>query len=296
MNKQLLLTEDDKNKQRLQTLFVRYGLSPRVKTLFSQIIYDYYRKNYRDFPWRHTDNAYWVLVSEIMLQQTQTDRVLPKFENFISHFPTFEILAAQQLVDVLQQWQGLGYNRRAKFLHQCAQTVVRDYKGIMPQSCTELKKLPGIGDYTAAAVSTFAFNKSNVFIETNIRSVYIHLFFPDDENVDDKELLRMIADSVDADNPRDWYYALMDYGVMIKKQFGNPNKRSKQYVKQSKFEGSDRQIRGMILKILLANGGLTFNQLCKEIDREAVRIKSQLATLAKDEMIECKNHMYHIKK
>ncbi len=218
---------------------------------FQQTVWDFYRQNGRTFPWRDDPRPYQVFVSEVMLQQTQTDRVLQKFEPFIKTFSDFKSLATAPLRDVLAEWQGLGYNRRGLFLHRAAQLVTEKHGGRLPAEPALVDELPGIGAATAASICAFAFNVPTVFIETNIRSVFIKVFGGDRENIDDKQILPLVEKAVDTGNPREWYYALMDYGVMIKKSCGNPNRRSKQYARQSVFEGSDRQIRGEILRVLL---------------------------------------------
>jgi A/G-specific adenine glycosylase len=224
-----------------------------------------------------------------MLQQTQTDRVIPKYEAFLKKFPDFPTLAQASLAEVLQMWQGLGYNRRAKYLKQCAEVVVKDHAGKLPMLINELKQLPGIGDYTAAAVAVFAFNRPVAVIETNIRSVYLHHFFPDEDEVSDQQLIALIEQTVDQINPREWYYALMDYGVYLKKTYGNANRRSKHYTKQSTFEGSDRQIRGKILKLLLTDD-MTGQELDRHIQDE--RLGSILGKLAGEGMVREKGGKY----
>ncbi len=219
---------------------------------FITTIYDFYALNKRPFPWRDVENSYYVLVSEIMLQQTQTYRVIDKFNQFISLFPTVEALASAPLSLVLGAWQGLGYNRRAKFLQQAAQRIVAQHHGRVPNDPQELEALPGIGPATAASIAAFAYNTPTVFIETNIRAVYIHFFFPDQEKVHDRDLMPLISASLDYKNPRQWYYALMDYGVMLKKLHKNPSRKSMHHTTQSRFEGSVRQIRGAILRALVA--------------------------------------------
>lgn len=218
---------------------------------FKAFIWDFYTQNRREFPWRNTQDPYAIVVSEIMLQQTQTHRVCDKYLAFMSMFPDFQSLAASSLYDVLSAWQGLGYNRRGKYLHQIASKVVQEFQGILPDSPEILITFPGIGAATASSICAFAFNKPTVFIETNIRAVFIDQFFKDCIDISDKELLPLIAATVDQDNPREWYYALMDYGVFLKQNGKNPNLKSKHYVKQSRFEGSDRQIRGAVIRLLL---------------------------------------------
>lgn len=211
---------------------------------FVKAVWKYYISHGgQSLPWRRTKNPYHILVSEIMLQQTQVDRVIPKYKSFLGRFPTLQKLSEASLGEVLTEWQGLGYNRRAKMLHQCAKDVVGHHKGKLPKEYSALVKLSGIGPYTAGAVMAFAYNDAIPVIETNIRSVIIHHFFNDANDVSDGEVMKVVQNTLDAENQREWYYALMDYGVSIKKEFGNPNSRSKHYTKQSIFKGSDREIR-----------------------------------------------------
>ena len=202
-------------------------------------------------------NPYCVLISEVMLQQTQVERVIEKYESFIRRFPDFAALAHAPLGAVLKEWQGLGYNRRAIAVKKIAEIVQRDYAGTLPQDTDTLVQFPGIGAYTAAAIGVFAFNQPAVVIETNIRAVFIHTFCGDRTNVGDKELVPFIEQTLDRKNPRKWYGALMDYGVMLKKKFANPARRSSHHTQQSTFAGSNRQLRGRILTLLTASEGLT---------------------------------------
>jgi A/G-specific adenine glycosylase len=217
---------------------------------FRSFIWDFYSTNKRSFAWRNCQDPYKILVSEIMLQQTQTHRVQEKYEQFISAFPSFDMLAQHSLHDALSVWQGLGYNRRGKYLHETAQQVMREHAGVLPNCPVALEALPGIGANTAGSICAFAFNNPTVFIETNIRAVFINSFFKERVGVSDAEILPLVAATVDQDNPREWYYALMDYGVYLKKMLPNPSRKSKHHTKQSKFEGSDRQIRGAIIRAL----------------------------------------------
>ena len=218
---------------------------------FISLVTTYYQTNKRILPWRETIIPYHVVLSEIMLQQTQVSRVLLKFPAFIKRFPTFVSLYKASLTDILQEWQGMGYNRRGKYLKDIATIIHTKYKEIVPEEPELLDELPGIGSATASAIVTYIYNKPTIFIETNIRRVFIHHFFHDNQEVDDRDIMPLIDKTLDRDNPRDWYYALMDYGTYLMKIVDNPNKRSKQYVKQSKFEGSVRQVRGAILALLL---------------------------------------------
>lgn len=170
----------------------------------------------------------------MMLQQTQVDRVVPKYQAFIKKYPTQKALARAPLKDVLTLWSGLGYNRRAKYLWEAARGGTK-----------------GVGPYTKAAVAVFAHNKPEVLIETNIRTVYLHHLFPNRHSVPDTKLLPYIVVPKGVE-PRVWYAALMDYGAHLKKSVPNPSRRSKHHTKQKKFAGSDRQIRGAILRARLS--------------------------------------------
>lgn len=208
------------------------------------------KNNWRDFPWRKRITPYRILVSEIMLQQTQVGRVGEKFENFVRRFRSFRALAKAPLRDVLKEWQGLGYNRRALYLKRTAEIVVRDFGGKLPSDPEVLITLPGIGKNTAGALCAFAFNNAVPFIETNIRTVFIHHFFAKRTNVHDKEIFPLIEKTLDHKNPRTWYWALMDAGASLKKNGHRLNDRSAHYVRQSKFKGSNRELRGKILRAL----------------------------------------------
>lgn len=252
---------------------------------FQSLIWAFYKNNGRHFDWRNVNDPYKVLVSEIMLQQTQTYRVAPKYELWITEFPDFQSLAAAPLRDVLSIWQGLGYNRRAKFLQQTAQKVVAEFNGLLPNDPEILVNFPGIGPNTAGSICAFAFNSPTIFIETNIRAVYIHSFFKDKEKVSDKELYPFIQQTVDMINPREWYYALMDYGVVLKSQFKNPSRKSVHHTKQSKFEGSHRQIRGAILRELDKKKELDFESLVVYIEREPIKVEKALNELMEEGFI-----------
>ena len=229
-------------------------LSPRQIAGFRETVWEYYRANGRTMGWRESPTPYRVLVSELMLQQTQVSRVIPKFEAFIYTCPNFVSLAEKTLGEVLALWSGLGYNRRAKFLHQTAQLVVSDYGGHLPDTLSELVKLPGIGKNTAGAIMAYAYDQPVIFVETNIRTVYFHHFYPESHGlVSDKELETLIEQTLDRDNPREWYWALMDYGTHLKKTAGARLKSSKHYTKQSPLKGSLREMRGEILKALVVS-------------------------------------------
>ena len=270
------MTEQGKPKKRR---------TPESVRKFQKEIYSHYQEHGRNLPWRNTHDPYCILVSEIMLQQTQVQRVMGKYGKFIKQFPDFPSLARAPLQKVLGEWQGLGYNRRAIALIQIAQKVVDEFDGNLPSSLEMLTTFPGIGKATAGAVAAFAFYQPAVFIETNIRRVYIHSFFHDKENIKDDEILPVVQKTLDTSNPREWYYALMDYGVMIKEKYENPNRRSAHYNKQSPFEGSDRQIRGMILKLLIRESSVFENEIVQKIHKGEGKIRTILEQLVKEGFI-----------
>ena len=264
--------------------------------IFQSIVKNFYKKFGREFPWRETDDPYRIWLSEVMLQQTQTDRVVPKYMVFITRFPKIEELAEAEFSEVLSYWQGLGYNRRALNLHACAKEVVRNYDGNFPPTIESLEKLPGIGPYTARAVATFGFDQVVPFIETNIRTVYLHHFFVDEVKVSDKTILEKIEITIDKKDSRNWFYALMDYGVYLKKTVGNLNVRSKHYVKQSKFEGSNRQIRGGILRLLGVEKSVTIKTLETELGLIPEKINHNVEALVKEGFIvKDENGNYRVK-
>lgn len=250
-----------------------------IPDVFRKLIWNFYEKYSRSFPWRETKDPYHILVSEMMLQQTQTDRVLPKYTLFLKQFPTLSSLAKAKRTDVLRAWQGLGYNRRALYLHKSAQTILKEFDGIVPQDTPTLLTLPGVGAYTAAAIQTFAFEKPAILIETNIRTVFIYHFFKKKDSVHDNLIRERITQTLDAENPREWYWALMDYGVFLKKKNIKINSKSAHYTKQSRFEGSRRQIRGRVLRILLDNRYMTYKQLQKSINIHTKRLGNVLDQL-----------------
>ena len=217
---------------------------------FNEELWDKARELYRSMPWRDNTDPYYVFVSELMLQQTQVDRVVPKFELFIQTFPTISDLADAPLAKVLTVWSGLGYNRRAKFLHEAAKKVMTDFQGRIPDTYEELLRLPGIGPNTAGAILVYSFNQPTVFIETNVRTVYFHHFFEDQALVTDKELKVLVEQTIDTEHPREWYWGVMDYGSYLKKQGVGRNDKSTHYKKQAQLKGSLREVRGLILKAL----------------------------------------------
>lgn len=261
-------------------------LTEQEKAVFLELLWTAYAQNGRpNLPWRiatpdGTYDPYSIMVSELMLQQTQVTRVIPKYEAFLARFPDAPSLARAELGEVLRLWQGLGYNRRAKFLWQAAQLITE--RGTFPSSVEDLVKLPGIGKNTAGAILAYAYNQPVMFVETNVRTVYIHQFFAERQEVSDTAILDLLAQTVDTESPREFYWALMDYGTQLKATVGNMSRASRHFVKQSAFTGSRRQVRGAVLR-QLSKSDQTMEQLSETIRDE--RLVSVLQDLVSEGLV-----------
>ncbi len=264
----------------LRTRYREEGITPSLAADFQQHVTAFYEaKGRHDMEWRHTTDPYKIVVSEVMLQQTQVPRVAVIYPKFIERFPDFAALAAAEQADLLAAWQGMGYNRRALNLQKLAGVIVNEYNGTVPQDPAVLATLPGIGPATSCSIAAFAFNRPVVFIETNIRRVFIHYFFDDDKIVDDSELLPLVAAML-PENSREWYWALMDLGTALKSSVKNPNQRSRHYTKQKTFEGSDRKIRGSVLKKMLEQKRGSPDVFAKEMNEEPARVRGIMEKMA----------------
>ena len=264
------------------------------KTDFQAVIWQKGNELYRPMPWRENTDPYYVLVSELMLQQTQVEREMPKILAFMERFPTVTDLAASSLGDVLVMWSGLGYNRRAKYLHSAACRIVANHGGNMPLTYDELMQLPGVGPNTAGAIMAYAFNQPIVFIETNIRSVYFHHYFHDDDQVNDKEIRHLLETTLDREHPREWYWALMDYGSELKKQGLGRIRQSSHYKKQSTLNGSMREMRGRIIRALTVSER-SEEQLRKDVLADD-RFERALADLLDESLVERTAERIHLTK
>lgn len=264
---------------------------------FTARVWAHYHEHARDdLPWRLTRDPYAILVSEVMLQQTQVPRVVPKYAAFLEAFPTAEALAVAPLDEVLRTWSGLGYNRRALNLKRAAEVIVAEHGGRVPDTLEGLTTLPGIGHATAAQVLAFAFDTGVPFIETNIRSVYIHEFFGDAEDVPDAAILPLVEATMPAEGAREWFWALMDYGTHLKATRPNPSRRSKHHVRQGRFEGSNRQLRGRLLVALgeAAGVGLGVDELAATVRFEPARVESALAALQSEGFVVAEDGRWRI--
>jgi A/G-specific adenine glycosylase len=267
----------------VRTLFNQEGLTPKVISLFQGCIWQYYLEHGRTFPWRETDDPYRILVSEVMLQQTQVSRVVNKYNEFISTFPNFFKLAKAPLREVLRVWQGLGYNRRALALQRMAKEVITEFDGQLPSDPEVLQRFPSIGPYTAAAVAAIAFNKPTVFIETNIRTIFLY-FFAKSDQTSDRDILPLVEATLDRANPREWYYALFDYGAMLKHQ-RKDIPRPKQH-RQDCFKGSNREMRGHIIRLLLSQESITEQKLIDLLNGNSERVRQITVQLQEEGLID----------
>ncbi len=261
-------------------------MHPKDSKAFARYITRWFRHHGRvELPWRQTTNPYHILVSEVMLQQTQVERVIPLYNNFIHTFPTLSTLSTAPLQAVLSCWQGLGYNRRARYLQATAQELIRNFSGVFPQNDKTLQTLPGIGSYTAGALCNFAFNIPTPMIETNIRTVFLHHFFPEENDVPDAAVLKLVGLTLEKSAPREWFWALMDYGSYLKKILPNPNSRSKTYHRQSRFQGSLRQVRGEIIKMLAHKSPQPLDSVAAHIAGNPLHFPEALNQLIKEKLI-----------
>ena len=257
-------------------------IQPKILNIRKKILH-WYRANKRDLPWRHTNDPYAILVSEMMLQQTQVDRVIPKYEEFLGKFSTIHDLAQASLVDVLRLWSGLGYNRRAKYLWQMAKQIMTESKGKIPDSYDELRKLPGIGDYTANAVLCFAFKKIAPAVDTNVRNVIEHEF-NEDKSLSITEIKKLMLDLFPNDHPDEFLHALMDYSSLTLKR----PVRQRKNKSPTPFKQTNRFLRGMIVKSL-TTGPLPKRKLIQKILKQSHRnladIQRALEELQREELV-----------
>jgi A/G-specific adenine glycosylase len=235
---------------------------------------------YRDLPWRFVSDPFVVLASEILLQQTQVNRVLRFWNRWMAMFPTMDALASASTSDVLECWQGMGYNRRALAFKRTAEICSEHHEGRLPRTYEELLGLPGIGPATAAGVCVFAYEQPQVYLETNVRTVFLHHFFAERDQVSDREIIPLVEATCDRADPRRWYYALLDYGSHLKRVLPNPSRRSRHHTRQSTFEGSVRQKRAELLRLVLAQPGSGADDLAvalNQLERSAGRATSDVA-------------------
>ena len=242
------------------------GPSSEEIAAFQREVREQGKLHWRDLPWRNIDDDYAVLVSEVMLQQTQVQRVLGYWQRFMALFPTLDALAAADTRIVLENWQGLGYNRRALMLKRCAEECAARYQGKLPRDRAELLGLPGIGPATAGGILAFARNEPCIYLETNVRCVFLRHFFSDEDKVPDRLIEPLVAQACPEGDVRGWYYALLDYGAHLKATGENHSRRARAYTRQSVFEGSRRQKRAAILRFVLGGEGVSLPEIVAALE------------------------------
>ena len=223
---------------------------------------------YRDLPWRGIDDAYGVLVSEVMLQQTQVKRVLGRWERWMGMFPSPDALAAAAPADVLAEWQGLGYNRRALALKRAAEECSQRFGGRLPETVEQLQELPGIGPATAAGVTSFARNLPAIYIETNVRTVFIHTLFPDCEAVSDNQ--QAAGGGLLSRSGPGSPVVLRAVGCWCGSEVAGGKRLAAQRALHASVgvRGSRRQKRACLVRIVLACPGIAVRQAAVRLDAE----------------------------
>jgi len=260
---------------------------------FKETVLSHYRQAGRKFPWHFAD-PWGVTVSEFMLQQTRTERVIPYWKNWMKIWPRPKDLAKASMEEALRAWSGLGYNRRCRYLKDSAAIIAGENGGRVPETPRALLSLPGVGPYISSAIACFAYNYPAVFIETNIRSAVIHCFFSGRNDVRDSEIIPILEEALDRDDPRTWHYALMDYGAFLKKTTANPGRRSAHYSRQSPFDGSFRQARGKVIKALVSIGRCDAEELKRASGLEDKKLYDVLEKLKKESFVAEDGDSYYL--
>ena len=263
---------------------------PEVAARFQHDLLDWFESNRRDLPWRRTRDPYQILVSEVMLQQTQVDRVLPYYARFLERFPNVAALAAAPVAEVIRLWSGLGYNRRAVNLHRTAVAIMDEYGGVFPASVDALRSLPGIGEYTAGAIACFAFEQDVAFLDTNMRRVLERVYL-DPDSTPEKRAASDIAVALmpEGDGWR-WNQGLIEFGALqctarspacllcpartycrsagsVRLRSQSPGSRATKPIER--FEETNRYFRGRIVEVLRdpdnAKAGLSFDEIGRHL-------------------------------
>ena len=251
--------------------------------LFQDKVMNWWSKNARELPWRNNPSPYQVFISEVMLQQTQVSRVVPKYLEFLNEFPAIEDLAYANTKQLLTVWSGLGYNRRAIWLKEAATGIVE--RGSFPTKVDELRKLKGIGPYTSRSILIFAFNKDLATVDTNIRRIFIALGFAKEDS-SEKELQEIADALLLKGRSSDWHNALMDYGSAVLTASSTGIEPTS---KQPRFNGSTRQVRGRIIRILTQSDSMSIDEITSQFSDEEINsedLRKILDQLIQDKLIE----------
>lgn len=256
------------------------GIDAAAVLSFQEQVLTWYDTFKRDLPWRGDPDPYHILVSEVMLQQTQVDRVIPKYRAFLNRFPTLAHLATASTADVLRQWQGLGYNRRALNLKRAAEAALRDHTGALPTTVDALERLPGVGRYTARAVASFAFGAQVPVVDTNVRRV-LSAFAR--RELSERETWELAERLLPAGRAADWNQALMDYGALA--QRATPRRTGR---KAEPFATSNRFWRGRIVDALRECHSLSMDALLEALaypNRDEGRVRGLVRALHEEGLV-----------
>lgn len=266
------------------------NISDQQIRLFQKKVLSFYTQHGRDLPWRKTTDPYKILLSEVMLQQTQVSRVIEYYTQWTSRWPTIESLAEASQKDVLRAWMGLGYNRRAIHLHQAARAISKTFDGDVLKAMNSYDEVPGIGPYTSRAVQIFSSNADIVTVDTNIRRILIHEFLLS-ENLSPKVLWLLAERCLPSGRSREWHNALMDYGALL---MTSRKTGIRPLAIQSRFKGSDRQIRGIVIRSLLQHPS-PLSELEKITNVNTIRLKKILNKMIQESLISAYDNQYTIK-
>ena len=266
-------------------------LQPDRVRAFRRKVLRFYRRSGRDLPFRHTTDPYRIVVAEVMLQQTQVDRMLFWYEAWLERWPDWHSLARAGRREVLKMWSGLGYNRRALYLLETARRVVNEYQGRLPSDYRALIRLPGIGPYVANAVLVFAFGQRRAAVDTNVRRVLIHeLGLPPD--IPAKAVQEIAQAVLPRTDPAEWHHALMDYGALaLPRQAGRPRSREA----GERYEGSLRQVRGEIIRRLTTAARIRLDTVARSLACPLGTVVRAATALEKEGLVRVSRHYVRLR-
>lgn len=259
-----------------------HHLSKKKISTIQTTVLDWYKTNKRNLPWRSTRDPYHILVSEIMLQQTQVSRVIPKYEEFLKRFPTVGKLASVSSAEVIRAWKGLGYNRRALNLQRAARVIVGEHNGKVPSDLEALRELPGIGRYTAGAIRNFASGIDTPAVDTNVKQFLDH-FVPASAARTENDYYDLAEQLMPEGKAREWLHAVMDYSALVLKSNKVTGSTLRVEPRKSEpFVGSNRYLRGRIIDRLrdqAQTASALFAAIAKPIDVEQGRFQALVTAL-----------------
>ena len=260
-------------------------------TDFQKKIWLFWKENQRDLPWRETTDPYKIFISELMLQQTQVDRVILKYIEFIKKYPTMNSIVKATDAEIIRLWKGLGYNRRALYARKAMEYLLKHFNGIFPTNEKDLRKLPGIGEYTAKAILSFALHQKVTLIDTNIRQV-VEVEFAGGKKLPEHTLFLIVKKIMPKKETWLWHQALMDYNAL----FLSKNKERKKAVNKIPFKKSNRYVRGRIIDLLRTKSYLKVKLITamKNYEKSKEDVEKAVNTLIKDGLIVQKGNTYSL--